>query len=293
MRKYGRAYSLLLVTEKGVDITIKLPFTLQFDIQRSDYASANFADIRVYNLSKIHRDQIQHDQYDNNSGANFLSVTLQAGYGDGPQWPVVFSGVATRAYSYRQGVDFITVIQAFDGGNSINNAFSTIQVPAGTPQTDIFNALLNDLIPYGVNPGAVSDFEGLVSRGQSFSGNTAQILDALSNGNFFIDNSVANVLKPGDVIARPTLLLNAESGLLGTPIKEQQFILLELLFEPRVAVGTLVQVQSTTAAAYNGPHEVSSVHHKGIISAAVAGEATTSLGLRAGVFSQVLSRAGL
>jgi hypothetical protein len=295
--KYQRAYSLRVTTKSGLDITIKLPFTVQFDIERHNYASANRAEIRIYNLSKIHRAAIQMDQWI----LGYMNVSFHAGYGEGPQWPLIFSGNAHRAYSYRQGVDFITVIEAFDGGNGIREAYTAFSAPADTPMNSILSQMANDLAPYGVSVGAISDFPGTVPRGQAFSGNTMQLLSELSNNNAFIDSSALNILKAGDVIAREALLINSATGLLGTPIKEQTYILLETLFEPRVAVGTLVQVQSTTFTPsleavkkpYDGTHEVSSVHHKGTISAAVAGEAITSLGLRAGVFQGVLSQAGL
>lgn len=291
MNKYDRKYKLTL-QGVGLDLTIALPFTIDFDIQRNNYSSVNYASIRIYNLSQIHRNQIIHDQYDY-SPFNILKVTLQAGYGDGPQWPVIFSGNATRAWSVRQGVDFITTIQAFDGGDAYQNAVSNIQVPAGTAQRDVMLALLGDLLPYGVSIGAVSEFDGSLAKGASYSGNTISLVRELSNGNLFIDNLRANILKPGDVIAGEILTINAQSGLLGTPVKEQQFLLLEMLFEPRVAVGTQVLLQAATAETYNGYHEVVGTQHRGTISAAVCGDAITFLQLRAGTFDEITSQAGL
>lgn len=291
--KYDRNYKLTLSGPSiNGELVIQRPFTIDFIVQRDSYSSVNRSTIRIFNLSEIHRNQIIHDQ-SNYSPFALLKVTLQAGYGDGPQWPVVFTGNANRAWSVREGVNFVTTIESFDGGDAFQNAVSNIQIPAGTVQKDVLEALLGDLIPYGVSIGAVSDFEGTLAKGASYSGNTIDLVRHLSNGNLFIDNLRANVLKPGDVIAGETLLINAASGLLNTPVKQQQILILELLFEPRLAIGTQVNVQSSTAATYNGYHQVVGIEHRATISSAVCGDAITILQLRAGTFDEVVSQSGL
>lgn len=289
--KFGRGYSLYVKT-RDTEITVEFPFTIEFDIERSNMPSANFAKIRVYNLSARNRNLLLHDQYDLSlEGA--MWVTLQAGYGAGPLWPVVFSGNATRAWSVREGTNFITTIECMDGGLAYYNAVSNVAIQSGTAQSDIIKTFIKDLAPYGISQGAISNFTGTVSRGQSYSGNTADLLRQLTNQNWFIDNGKANALIPGDVISSTVLTINAQSGLLGTPVKEQQMLYFDMLFEPRLAVGTQVNLQSSTAAVYNGFHEVISIHHRGVISEAVCGDAITSVGLRSGIFNEVVSEAGL
>ena len=167
----------------------------------------------------------------------------------------------------------------------------------------ITDSLINDLVsvaPFGLSKGVISTMVGKLSKGNSYSGNTIQLLTELSNSNFFIDNGVVNVLLPTDAIGGNNVVLNSTSGLLGTPIKQSQFLLVDLLFEPRISVGSIVNLDSigvkgtrtnNYGAYYNGPHKVVGVSHRGMISAAVCGEVTTHLSLLAGEYNLIFSSA--
>lgn len=52
-----------------------------------------------------------------------------------------------------------------------------------------------------------------------------------------------------------------------------------MLFEPRLTVGQLVRVESTTNRQYNRDWKVLGFEHRGIISPSVAGECVTSVRL--------------
>lgn len=271
------------------ELQIGYPFTIEFDIKRDNYSQSNFAQIRLYNLSEHHRNLLLKDQ--NTQGAQFtgvLNVTLNAGYGSGPYWPVIFKGNVTRGYSVREGVNWITNLECFDGGlafaNSVTHGASG-QFPAGTTYKQIFESFVaQGLLPYGVSLGVISDYFGsqVTAKGQSFSGNTIELLDELSNHNFFIDNLKANVFLTSEALKQGSpVVLNAQSGLLGTPVREQSILNVRMLFEPRLVIGSAITLDSTTAVnVYNGTYKVISVHHRGIISAAVAGEAVTEIGLQ-------------
>lgn len=293
--KFGRNFVLQISGPAfPTPLEITLPFTIEFEINRKNYGDTNSASIRIYNLSKQHRDQIIHDQMDTASIEHTLFITLQAGYGVGPNYPLIFKGNATRAYSTRQGTDFLTTIEAQDGGVAYTNAVSSHSFGAGTPITQVYETLIADLLPYGVSKGAVSEFTGTLGKGGGFCGNTVELLTELTNGNFFVDNLKANILTAFDAIGGNDVVINSSSGLLGTPLKEQQILLVDMLFEPRLVVGSTVTLDSTTVfGTYNGKHKVISVEHRATISAAVCGDAVTRVGLQAGVFGEVLSATGL
>jgi len=297
IRKFGLNYRLT-IQGPGVDLVIEMPFTVEFDISRNNYPSTNEAKIRVYNLSQKHRDQILFDQYVGQflppDVPQILFVTLQAGYGPGPNWPVVFTGNIIRAYSVREGVNFITNIEAFDGGAAFGNARSTINYPSGTLQSSVIASLIADLAPYGVSQGAISaSYDYKLTKGGAYSGNTIDLLRDLTHTNFFIDNLKANAILPTECLAGDILVIDSSFGLLNTPIKQETFIELDILFEPRLAIGSQVNLESSTAQTYNGIQQVSSIHHHGVISLAVSGEAVTRVGLQKGVFAPVQARLGV
>lgn len=292
--KFGRNYIMTIQSSRfSPPIVIGLPFTIDFTVTRNSYSSSNDARITLYNLSEYHRNLLRQDQWDKSVSAT-LNITLQAGYGSGPQYPIIFQGNTTRAYSVRQGVNYLTILDAFDGGKAYQNAISNLQFTAGQSIASVYSALINDLLPYGISKGAVSTYLGNLAKGVSFSGNTMDILRDLTNSNFFVDNLKANILQQGDAIGGNTVTINAASGLLGTPIKENQWLSFDIIFEPRIVIGTVINIDSLTAVnTYNGIHKVVSVQHRGTISAAVAGNCITSLGVEAGIFQEVLQNAGL
>lgn len=292
--KYGLNYSLLIEDATGASLTVAYPFTLEFEATRNNYAATNTGQFRIYNLNENHRNFLLHDQYDI-SVNHALYMTLQAGYGPGPNWPVIFKGDVNRGYSLREKNNFVTTLEAFDGGLAYANARSSFQYPAGTTQLAVITALIQDLAPYGVRLGAISAaLGGVLQKGGAYSGNTLDILRDLTNGNYFIDNLTMNCLVPGDALATITpLVIDASFGLLETPLKEKQYLEVTMLFEPRVTIGTVVNLQSRTAKTYNGLHQVIGIKHRGTISGAVADRTVTTVSLQSGTFNQITGRVGI
>lgn len=279
MNKFGRNF-LLLVQDNSPTrtfVSISLPFTLEFDIERKNLSSASTATIRVYNLNQETRNRLLKDVFDY---AVDRTVILQAGYGHGEEFPIIFSGNIQECWSVREGNNFIMQIQALDGGFPYTNAVFNQQFPSGTPQQTIIEAMIKALSAYGVTPGSVGQYSGNTSRGSAFSGSTTDLLRELTGGGFFIDNMKANALNDNEAIPAPGIkLINVNSGgLLGTPKVEPYFINFDLLFEPSLIVGQIIQLESVTTPIFNGQYKVTRLHHRGTISSAVCGDAVTSVG---------------
>ena len=300
VNKFGLNYLLTVDSPAFADdlvpqINITYPYTIQFDVVRTNYAAANTARIRVYNLSKDTQALLQFDQFIGQfipkDYPNLLTVTLQAGYGNGPNFPVIFTGMVTRSYSVREGVDFITYIEAFDGGAAYTSANVSVgPYNKGTLVSSVVKDIIHKLGPYGVKLGALSStLDTAITKSVSYSGNAIDLLRDLSSGNFYIDNQKANIIFPNECIyTQKALPLDAQSGLLETPVKQEAWLDLKMLFEPRLAVGSIVDVQASTNESYNGTHQVCSIQHTGIISASVGGACITTVGAVAGIFTSVI-----
>lgn len=287
MDKFDRNYRLTVQTNiqspsgQKTYLEVERPFTLEFDIRRDQLTSANVCSIKVTNLSQKNRNEILKDQFNTTDFANSRTITLQAGYGPGPSWPFIFSGNVQTCYSVRQGTEFMTDIQCFDGGNAFLNAET--QLPpfkAGTPYQTIIETLVAQLDKYGVKRGYIGAFPGAIRTGWSPSGNPLNELAILTGGGVFIDNMRVNCLDTSQVIApNDTFVLNSAAGLLGTPVREQQLLTFQVLFEPRLFIGQRIRLDSITGANYNDVYKVVSLHHKGVISEAVCGDAITTVGV--------------
>lgn len=272
MDKFNRNYILSVETQNGEVLIIKPPFTVEFDITRNILSSANVCSIRIYNLSQNNRNKIRFDKQDT---FDYRSVQLQAGYGE--NLPVIFAGSVTQAWSVREGTNFISSIECFDGGFAFNTGQTNIVFPEGTSQETLLETLATSLP--AVSLGAVGSFPGSLSRAASLSGNTTDLLRELSGGAFFIDNGKVHLLGDSECLEGSMLLVNASSGLLGTPVRERTVLTFDMIFEPRLLVGQKIQLESGTDVNFNGFYKVISLKHRGMISPSVCGNAVTSVGM--------------
>lgn len=270
MDKFGRNYILEVQKQDGSILTVQPPFTIEFDITRNTLSSANTASIRVYNLSENNRNQIRFNISDYGT---FRSVSLRAGYGT--NLPQVFTGNISQAWSVREGTNMITQIECFDGGFAFANGKTQTQFTAGTDQATVIRTIASDMPHLSV--GAIGSFPGAIGRGNSYSGGTADLLRELTGGGFFVDLGKVNALGDNEYIddGSPTLVINSQSGLLGTPVLEQTIVRFEMLFEPTLNVARKIQLQSVTESNYNGFYKVTAVKHRGMISESVCGELVT------------------
>lgn len=290
MDKFGRNYSLTVQVAEGnpEGIIIQPPFTVEFDINRNYLATVSNSVFRVYNLSEKNRSQIRKDLRD---WGLLRKIAFKAGYGE--KLTLAVTGDIKQAFSVREGVNFITQIECFDGGFAFENSFVNTAYPEGTSQKTIAEDLVKSLDEYGIKKGAVGKIEGSIQRGNSYNGNTCNVLREISTGNFFIDGGKANILGENEVIEGTVFVINSTSGLLGTPTRENNLVNLTMLFEPRIDVGHMVKVESMTELNFNGFYKVAGIKHKGIISESVSGQATTSLTLVKGYGDFVIVRPGV
>lgn len=270
MAKLGRNYLLTVETLDGGTLIIQPPFTIEFDITRTTLSSANVCSVRIFNLSLNNRNNIRKNVNDNSI---YRAISLRAGYGD--NLPVIFQGNISQAWSVREGVNFITQIECFDGGFAFVNGQSDVTFPANTDQKTIIASIMGDLPK--VSTAAIGNFLGSTSRGKSYSGNSADILREITGGAFFVDNEKAYVLKNNEYVNDvPTLLINKSSGLLNTPVLEASIVRFEMIFEPQILVGRRILLESITESNFNGYYIVTSVKHRGMISEAVCGDLVTT-----------------
>lgn len=287
MIKFGRNYSLLIEAKGKLDsITVRPPFTIEFDITRDYLSSANHFSIRVYNLSEATRNKIRKDVISYElEDVGFRQISLQAGYG--PNIPEILKGNIIQAWTVREGNNYITQIEGFDAGFAFANGTTQRQYPAGTPYQNIVDDFITDLRPFGIAPGSVAPVEGKTSRGNSYNGNTCDLLREITGGAFFIDNAKAHVLGDNECLEDNVLIIDSSSGLLNTPLLEDVIVHVEILFEPKVKVGQRAQITSLTEKRFNQLYKITGVHHRGTISDAICGDATTDLSLVSGAFTTV------
>lgn len=278
MRKFGRIYNLEVETNDGTSLTFSLPVTVEFDVIRNFMSSLNTCQFRLYNLSPEHRRALQKNRMDQ---ANLRFLTFAIGYESEGGLSVGFSGNVQECNSYRQGVDYITDIECQDGAFGVFHGRVEATFPPGTTRRSMIQKLVKTLP--GVQLGAIGNsYDDTLSRGNSYSGKTWEILKGLSDGDAFIDKGRVFMLSQNEYLdIGSTTIIDSSSGLLGTPIRQQNNLVLHMILTPEITMCQKVTLKSQTESWMNGDYKVISIHHAGIISSAVAGEATTEIGLMA------------
>ena len=275
--KFLPTYELEVETNDNEKVKIGLPFSIEFEVTRKWLASANTALFRISNLAEETRNRLYHDQYDNFNPAHWRAIQFRAGYPDSPL-PLLFNGNVMRCISFRRGNTFTTEIWAYDGQIAMINGFSSRTVGAGAGAKQILQGLIADL-PNLYGSAIIGTFDQINARGEVLFGNTWTLIGEKSGGKAVIDNGQVKILNDSEVIAGEIPLISSDSGLLGSPIRADAMIEVPILFEPRLTLGQLVGLQSSTNAIFNREFKVMGIEHRGTISTAVDGERITTASL--------------
>lgn len=280
MAKFQRNYILTVEDRAKSIVTIRMPFTIEFDVTRNPLSSVCSASIRIYNLKADTRNRLYKDQYNTHI---YNKLELKAGYGDNIQ--TLFIGNVARCFSIREGVNYITTIEVYSGQYAVLNSLTSKSIASGTKNQTILEDLIRSL-PQIYDKVIGRSYSGNISRGNALMGNTIEIIKDLTGGRFFIDNEKAYVLDEDECVNGVVNLINSSSGLIGTPKREETFITFDMIFEPRIAMAQIIELQSETEKIFNGQFKVIGIRHSGTISESVGGRVITNLKLWYG--SQIL-----
>lgn len=280
--KFQRSYRLDIETSTKEVLQIRPPLTLEFEVVRHNMASANTADFTIYNLNETSRKKLFKDRFDINA-ENFRAVQLYAGYSnsEGSMMPRIFNGDLRSAFSTRERTEYQTRLECYDGGTDLMVTRISKSFNKNTTKSDFIQALINQF-PNIEKKFIASVVTDASKRGNIAHGNVGEILKELTNNKFYIDSRQAFILHDNEVIPGGVQFINSESGLLGTPRRSDKFIELDMIFEPRIQVGQMITIESTTEKTFNGKFKVTGVTHRGIISDSMSGECSTTLSLLAG-----------
>lgn len=272
--KFQRNYRLTVQADDGELIIIESPLTLNFSIERSTMSSVNSAQLTVLNLSKKVRSRIFQDRFSN---VDYKRIVLQAGYGK--QLSTVFIGNIFQANSFRNGNDIVTFIDARDGGFDTTGTITSKTVEGGTVKETV-QSLIGEFA--NVTEGKIGDIEGDFKKPVVLDGNTFELIKKYTKERAFIDLEELNVLNENEVIVGDVPLLTSANGLLSTPRREDAYLTVETIFEPRIVMGQLLGIKSDIASEFDGQYKVIGVKHQGVISGAVGGECKSTFELLVG-----------
>ena len=276
MRKFNRKFRVLIQTNDTTNeaemefLEIKDPFTVDVSIDRNIMSSLNTMTLKIYNLKESTYAQIFKDRF----SSQYKRVIFQAGYGRLTQ---CYQGNIFSAFTQRSGADIITIIESKDGGYDNQTAQVSTTFNAGVTREDIVKAAIDS---FGVVKEGITSFfnDSPKRRPTTYDGSSFGLINKEVSG-AFIDNEKLNILNDNEYINEPIFLINSDTGLLGTPKRQDSYLTAEMLFEPNIVNGQLVELQSNIQKQFNGQFKVIGVQHSGTFSSAIGGSVKTTLSL--------------
>jgi len=267
-------------------VVIESPLTMIAEIKRDSGETFNSANITVYNLNPETRHHISKPRY---VTSHFTSVVLYAGYNKN-NLTRIFTGNLLQAYSVKVGTNIETRILANEGIFAANNSYIATTYNKGFTFGDFLQesikALLNFKTPDGMTnsdlqEGAIGNVgqDRVFSRGVAINGNTFVLLNKYFKHQVFIDNQFINVLSANDVFPGLVPLISSDTGLLNTPVIQNNFLTLETLFEPQLVIGQVIEVKDFTFPNCDGQWKIIGMTHNLTISEGMASSGITKLQL--------------
>lgn len=270
-----RNYKIDILPPEGKQITIEPPFSAKFSVVRNTLASANTGDFEIIGLGPSTRSALFKDRYNLNE---YWQIIVQAGYKD--QLATIFQGNIYEAFSSKKGVNWITKISGYDGLHGIQNGFTSQTVGKNTDKKTIIEKALNDMP--NVIKGVITTGSGEEPspRGQVLLGQSSDIINKTTGGQYFIDNEVLNAIGDDEYLEDVVLEVTSDV-LLETPQRRETYIECMIQFFPQAKIGLLCRLDSLIKE-YNGVYKIVGFSHDVEVSQATSGKATTKLNLYAG-----------
>lgn len=254
-RLFGREWYLSV---GSLDLT---DLDLAFKVTRSVRREPNLAEIRIWNLSPETRAAIDRDQI----------VVLRAGYEDPP---TLFRGEIRDVRTERDGqADFVTVVQARDGGRAYNDARMSRAYAPGTPALRV---LRDAVAALEIGEGNLADFASAYALrtgsdgfadGYVAAGPARRVLDALARGaglRWSVQNGALQLMEQGRPLQRRAVVLAADSGLVESPTwnegRRRRTVTAKSLIQPGIEPGRIVVLES---ALITGDFEVRAIEYVG------------------------------
>lgn len=282
---YNRRYTLKItplkiigtsVVEAESSIVITDPLTIRFSVNKMIYAGANCtANIEVYNLNKSTRDKIFYDWLHID---DVRKVELAAGYYNG-KFDTIYRGVIRSCRPKKVGTDVIMEIEAQSGLFVLDNEFS-MALDSGETNSNVIGTVIDKTTL--LEEGEQNIEEKLFPRTVSLLGSAALILKTYSGEKGFVDDEHYLILDTNDAVDGDVRVIDDDSGLLGVPERDRTTVKINCMFEPRVKLGEIIQINSRIAPVFDGQYKVWGISHSGVIGEAEGGSLTTSITLYTG-----------
>jgi hypothetical protein len=229
----------IVIGKNGNGIKVDQKLKIQFEIIKTVDPEPNQAIVKIYNLNQTNEEKIK-NEYD--------EIIINAGYQDASR--LIFRGNIIRVFRYRDKTDFITEIEAGDGDKDFRNAIMNETLAAGTSTSQLVDRAVKSFSSTLKGESQVQNKQRL--RGKVISGNTRDILSdiAAENGaNWSIQDGQLQIVKTDGVLPDEAIVVNSNTGMLGSPEINDKGIAVQALLNPQFRVNGVIKLDNNVIRA--------------------------------------------
>lgn len=250
--RFNRDFELTVSVGGGREVIVKPPMRISFSASKSVSGGLNSLTCRIYNLQPSNRLALTKDA----EGKEVIPLSLHIGY-EGTT-ALIFKGTVFRGLNFREGPDFVTELESLDGGAQVLGTFVSATVRGKDRAVDAVRTAA------GLGRGKLTEQAPLV-RPRVLVGATARLLDDLleDGATWYVDDEQLYMLKSDEVISSFVPVVNAATGLLNTPTREQSKVTFDTLMNPTLRIGGLCKLESQSAPHMNGLYRIIEMGYSG------------------------------
>lgn len=249
--RYNRDYELTIQTELERAIVVRPPFNIIFSADKSVDKSLNKMNIKIYGLSESNQMAI----IKNADEKKNYEVALKVGYQNSIE--TIFRGYVNIGERSREGANLPITLECIDGGFDARFSFTSKTVKGKSA----IDAILEDMP--NTRKGKITELQSLL-RPRVLVGNSWKLIkENVNDEQYFIDNGQLNIIKENEVVSDIVPVVQASTGLISTPSREDENITFKTMMNPALKVGGLCELNSATAPALNGIYKINVIGYDG------------------------------
>jgi len=252
-RRFNREYKVMF-GKRGGDLKSISELRCRFRIEKSVLKTPNTAVIEIYNLNENSRNVLQDED---------AIILLEAGYQGNQRG--VFVGDVTKVEHRRIDADRVTIVEAGDGNNALNESVISKSYASGTNISNVITDIISTFkgVSFSQNLNTVITSARQLITGGSFEGASEQVLDDLLSSyglSFSIQDGELLVSGDASLEDSEVQIVSASTGLIQSPAKTDTGVSFEMLLEPRIRPGSFIQLDSESI---KGLYRATKVVHDG------------------------------
>jgi hypothetical protein len=251
-RQWLRKCKLVAANDAGQGLDLS---QLEFKFETVSITASTMKSLncRIYNLSDATANKIQQMSH----------IQLSVAYGDN-DLAVIFDGLTTFFRRGKDATDSYLDITAGDCATQYNWGIVKHPLKAGSSLEDLFEVVLAALAP-DVTRGDTPDlndvgltdaqktaaFPSRLPRGQSIYKSVIEVLSMIAdaaNCNWSFEDGRLDLIPVGGFREGGSLVLNTQSGLVGTPEQTLDGLVIRCLLNPKIKKGRALQVATSLVA---------------------------------------------